>query len=105
MTSYSWKWQRAHGKAFVVLLKDGKKIGSCRDLYMFPQCDCGPDYNCYGGMAESDVPAERVVAYIGGKKIGMFSSVIDAKMAIEHDLGITTRKPKTQEPERITKRK
>ena len=103
MTSYSWKWHRAHGKAFVMLLKDGKKIGSVRDMYMFSQCDCGPYYNCYGGMTESEVPYERVAAYIGGKKIGMFQNVIDAKMAVEHDLGITTRKPKTPEPERIAK--
>jgi hypothetical protein len=97
--SYSWKWHRAHGKAFIQLLKDGKKIASVRDMYMFPQCDCGPEYNCFWGMSESEVPYERVAAYIGGKKIGMFQDVLDAKFAVETELGITTRKPKKQEPE------
>jgi hypothetical protein len=100
---FSWKWKRGHGNAYVVLTKDGKKIGSVKNEWMVPQCSCGPDYNCYG-IPESEIPYERVAAYVGGKLIGKFPTVIDAKEAVETALGITTELKKTPQPERIQKK-
>jgi len=77
---YKWEWRRGHGKHFIVLLKDDKKIASARELWQVQQCTCFP-FNCY------DVPDElrgpRFAAYVGGQKLGLFKTMPDAKAEIE----------------------
>jgi len=99
--TYEWFWKRANKKHFLVLTKDGKKIASVRDYLFTPQCDCGPDHNCYGPtrteLEYHHGPGYH--AYIGGKKIGQFLTSTEAKIAVEQYLNISTKKRKTIQPE------
>ena len=101
--TYEWKWQRNKGKHFLVLLKDGKKIGTAKQLWgwnMMQICSCWPDYNCYGlNYDELEEKGPNFIAYVGGKQLaGRFDSMTDAKIAVEQALGVSTKKEKRMEP-------
>jgi hypothetical protein len=102
---YEWKWRRTNSKHFLVLLKDGKKLGSALDLHPPPQqCECGPDYNCLGltlAQWDSEYP-NRFTAYVGGKRLDEYEDMTAAKVAVETALGVTTKKEKkVQVPEKV----
>jgi hypothetical protein len=102
---YEWKWKRAKGKFFLELLRDNKKIGSARETWQPHFCSCGPDYNCYGDTRKQieETYPPRFVSYAGGKLVGRFHTMTDAKIAVELELGVSTKKSKKKpEPQRIT---
>jgi len=81
--TYAWKWKRnAHRKHSLILNKDGKKIGAIR---------------CYGGPAPWDCYEEEeswYKAYSGGKLVGSFPTMTEAKIAVETNLQVSTKKSK-----------
>ena len=92
MTEYLWKWNRANKKSFLVLYKDGKKIGTVR-------------------LSEGDVMDEdgdwvkdtSVKAYAGGKFLGEFPNTVAGKIAVEKELGVSTKKQKKKKEPQCVK--
>jgi hypothetical protein len=86
-----WKWHRKKNKSTLVLFKDGKKIGS-----VVLRENAVPDNNAECGWND------LYVAYNGGGRIGSFTTMTEAKIAVETALGVSTKKSKKKpEPERI----
>lgn len=99
---YDWKWNRANNKSVLVLYKygkdctAGKKIGSIRACYP-THCSCG----C-GELAPGEESYPHFTGYVGGHLVGKFMTLVEAKIAVEKVLDISTKKPKKKkEPERV----
>jgi hypothetical protein len=84
-SKYTWTWKRANNKHFLELKEGEKRLAIVKDQWQsFHTCSCGPDHNCYsGGYTYKDkLQQKTIVAYLGGKNIGNFATIPDAKKAI-----------------------
>ncbi len=90
--TYEWKRKTIRGKRVVLLLGDGKKKGSIAVREDLPHLN--QDYEWCTDL--------KYRGYAGGKPLGEFQTMTDAKIAVEKELCVSTKKQKQRkQPVRV----